>query len=194
MGRNLSSQERIMSVIRASVIYMEDSTHCNDVSILLKPRSDFINLSKLSVLGLARKLEANEGEESQRTLTQRGCIWENMMRIAEIIANSMRMEIKIESTSDRDIRLSIVRENRLMGIVSESVSVTSVLSETLTSLSEEEWDWVAITPEEIQNGKPLRWSPSEDPRPEWRIQRDKDELSPVPKDCLLYTSPSPRDS
>ena len=88
------------------------------------------------------------------------------------------------------MRLNIVREKHLMGIVSESVNVTSMLFETLRSLSEEEWDWVTMTLEEIQNGKPLRWSPSEDPRPQWRIQRDKDELSP----CLLYTSPSPRDS
>ena len=69
-----------------------------------------------------------------------------------------------------------------MCIVSESVKVTSMLSETLRSLSEEEWDWVTMTPEEIQNGKPLRWTPSEDPRPEWRVQMDKDELSPVPEE------------
>ena len=161
---------------------MEDDTHCDDVCILYKPRSDFINLSKLNVLGLARKLEASEREESQRTLTLRGWIWENMVRVIETIANGMSMDQEIKSISDGDIRLSIVRKNHLMGIVSESVNATSMLSETLRSLSEEEWDWVAMTPEEIQNGKPQRWSPSEDPRPEWRIQRDKDELSPVPKE------------
>ena len=31
-----------MSVIRASILYMEDDTHCDDVYILYKPRSDFI--------------------------------------------------------------------------------------------------------------------------------------------------------
>ena len=67
-------------------------------------------------------------------------------------------------------------------VVSESVNVTSMLFETLRSLSEEEWDWVTMTPEEIQNGKPLMWSPSEDPRPEWRVQREKDEFSPVPEE------------
>ena len=25
------------------------------------------------------------------------------------------------------------------------------------------------------------WSPSEDPRPEWRVQREKDEFSPAPE-------------
>ena len=123
---------------------MEDDTHCVDVYILYKPRSDFINLSKLNVLGLARKLEASEREESQRTLTLRGWIWENMVRVIETTANGMRMDRWIESTSDGDMRLSIVRENRLMGIVSESVSVTSMLFKTLRSLSEEELSLIHI--------------------------------------------------
>ena len=78
----------------------------------------------------------------------------------------MRMNWEIESTSDGDISLNIVREKHTMGIVSESVNVTSMLFETLRSLSEEEWDWVTMTAEEVPNGKPLMWSPSEDPRPE----------------------------
>ena len=58
-----------MSVIRASILYMGEDTSSNDMFIQYKPRSDFINLSKLNVLVLARKLEAEEGEKSQRTCT-----------------------------------------------------------------------------------------------------------------------------
>ena len=74
-----------------------------------------------------------------------------------------------------------IREKYTMGIVSESVSVTCMLFKTLRSLSEEEWDWVVMTSEEVQDGKPLVRSPSEDPRPEWKVQREKDEFSPAPE-------------
>ena len=104
-GRNLSIQERIMSVIRANRLYMEDDTHCNEVCVLYKPRSDFINLSKLNVLGLARNLEAGRREESQRTLTLKRWIWENMVRVIDTIGSGMRMKWEIESTSDGDMSL-----------------------------------------------------------------------------------------
>ena len=64
----------------------------------------------------------------------------DLVRVIEIIGSGMRMKWKIKSTSDGDMRLSIVRENRLMGIVSESVSVTSMLFKTLRSLSEGSYD------------------------------------------------------
>jgi len=170
---------------------MGEGTSSNDLSIQYKPRSDFINLSKLNVLVLARKLEANEGEESQGTSTPRGWIWENMVRVAETIAKDMSMDMDVEPTSDGDMRLCIVRKICIMGITSESASVTSMLSETLKSLSEEEWDWVAMTPEEIQNGESPEWCPPKDPRPEWRIKRDKNELSPVPK---IYEENVPKET
>ena len=129
-----------MSVIRAKGLYMEVDTNSNDVCILYKPRSDFINLSKLNVLGLARKLEAIKRKESQRTPTLKRWIWENMLGVIDTIGSGMRMKWEIESTSDGDMSLNIIREKHTM--VSESVNVTSMLFETLRSLSEEEWDWV----------------------------------------------------
>ena len=73
--------------------------------ILYKPRSDFINLSKLNVLGLARKLEAMKRKESQRTQTLKRWIWENVVRVIDIIGSGMRMKWKIQSTSDGDMSL-----------------------------------------------------------------------------------------
>ena len=62
--------------------------------------------------------------------------------------------------------MSMLRKKCIMGVTSESASVTSILSEILKSLSEEEWDWVAMTPEEIQNGESVHNGES---RTEWRI-------------------------
>ena len=104
------------------------------------------------------------------------------MKVLEIIAQETRMDVEIELTSDEDIRMSMLKEKCILGVTSESTSVTSMLSEILKSLSEEEWDWVAMTPEEIQNSESPEWCPPKDPRPEWRIQRDKKELSPGPKE------------
>ena len=50
---------------------MEDDIHCNDVCVLYKPRSDFINLSKLNVLGLARKLEAGKRGITKNTNSEK---------------------------------------------------------------------------------------------------------------------------
>ena len=48
-------------------LYMEDDTICKDVWVLYKPKSDFINLSKLKYVELARELEAMKRKESQIT-------------------------------------------------------------------------------------------------------------------------------
>ena len=130
---------------------MEDDIHSNDVCVLYKPRSDFINLSKLIFWGLARKLEAMKRKESQRTPTMKRWIWENVVRVIDIIGSGMRMKWKMEPKCDGDMSLKILREKYTMGIVSESVSVTCILFKTLRSLSEEEWDWVIMTPEEAQD-------------------------------------------
>ena len=64
-----------------------------------------------------------------------------------------------------------------MGFTSENVSVTSMLHEVLKSLSEEEWEWVIMTPEEIEDSNIPNWRPVKDPRPEWRIQRNGEKSS-----------------
>ena len=84
---------------------MEDDTHCNDVCVLYKPRSDFIILSKLNVLGLARKLEAGKREESQRTPTLKGWIWENVVGVMDTILSSVRMKFGAKKKPDGDIEV-----------------------------------------------------------------------------------------
>ena len=83
-----------MSVSRAKELYMEDATTSNDVCVLYEPRSDFINLSKLNYLGLARKLEAMKRKEYQRTLTLKRWIWENVVGVIRL--HSKQCEDKME--------------------------------------------------------------------------------------------------
>ena len=66
-----------MTVNRAISLYVNQDMPDKDISVHYEPRSDFINLSKLNVLVLARKLETEERKESQRTLTLIGSgrIW-----------------------------------------------------------------------------------------------------------------------
>ena len=59
--------------------------------------------SKLNVLVLIRKPEAEKGEESQRTLTLKGWIWENMVKVFEILAQETKMDIEIELTSKGEV-------------------------------------------------------------------------------------------
>ena len=61
-----------------------------------------------------------------------------MVKVFEILAQETRMDIEIELTSNKKIRMKIQREKYIMGFTSENVSVTSMLHEVLKSLSEEE--------------------------------------------------------
>ena len=86
--QNLSTKGRPMSVNRAMELDMEDDTICNDVWVLYKPKSDFINLSKLKYVKLAKKLEAMKRKESQsteRTPTLKRWIWESMVGVMDTI-------------------------------------------------------------------------------------------------------------
>ena len=65
--QNLFPKKRSMLVNRAMDLDMEDNTICNDVLVLCKPKSDFINLSKLKYVKIARKLEARKRRESKKT-------------------------------------------------------------------------------------------------------------------------------
>ena len=67
--QDLSIQGRTMSVSRAKEHVLEDDTTCDDMWVLYKPESDFINLSKLKYLELAKELEAMKRKESERTPT-----------------------------------------------------------------------------------------------------------------------------
>ena len=74
-----------MAVKRAINEYMEDFSGLEDECIIYQPRSDFINLTKLSRLVLIKNQEENKEEESQEASTLGGWIWEKMMKIGEII-------------------------------------------------------------------------------------------------------------
>ena len=92
-----------MAVNRANRLYMNQSMPPEDTSIHYKPRSDFINLSKLNALVLARKLEAEERKESQGTLTLRRWIWENLANFMAILANETRVDIEMRTTIEKKI-------------------------------------------------------------------------------------------
>ena len=165
-----------MSVNGTIGLVMENSTNSNDMWILYKPKSDFINLSKLSHLELAKKLEAMNKEESnnrERTPTLERWVWENMVGVIDILLCNMKRSLEVNLESDGDVSLKASREKYIMGILSERVSITCTVAETLGSLSEEEWDFVCEAPEEDPR-RIMWWSPDEDPRPRWLVQREKD--------------------
>ena len=165
-----------MSVNRAMDPDIEDNTICNDVLILYKPKSDFFNLSKLKYVKLARKLEAMKRKESQsteRTPTLKRWIWESMVGVMDTVVSSVRMNMKVKQKPNGDVRLKIRREKYIMGILSERESITCSLFKTLRSLSEEEWGFVNVAPEEAQETELLVWSPDRNPRPKWLVQREK---------------------
>ena len=70
--RNLPIKGRIMSVTNAitKAALVHHDLHQEDECKSLYPGSDFINLTKLGLLMLAKKMEENESQ----TLTLKGCV------------------------------------------------------------------------------------------------------------------------
>ena len=58
-----------MAVKRAIIEYMDEASQLEDACIIYKPRSDFINLTKLIRLVLIKKQEENKEEESKKAST-----------------------------------------------------------------------------------------------------------------------------
>ena len=65
-----------MAVKRAIIEYMDEDSSLEDAYIIYKPRSDFINLTKLIGLVIIKKQEENKEEESKRAATFRSWVWE----------------------------------------------------------------------------------------------------------------------
>ena len=105
-----------MAVNRANSLLMNQGMPSQHLAIHYEPRSDFINLSKLNALMLARKLEADEKKESQGTLTFKGWIWENLANLLAMAAKETRMGIEIESTVEKKLTMKIQMELLIMGI------------------------------------------------------------------------------
>ena len=103
-------KERTMSVNRANTYYVDQGIPKSVLGLQYMPRSDFINLSKLGMLVIIKKLEEEKGEESQETLTLKGWIWENMVKVFEILAHETRMDIEVELEPKGKLRMKIQRE------------------------------------------------------------------------------------
>ena len=166
-----------MAVIRANAEYVNQGIPKHATGIYYVPRSDFINLSKLGKLVLIKKLGENKGEESQGTLTLQGWIWENVVKVLESLALDKSMSIECEPGPKGELEMRIQREKYIMGLTAENTIVTNTMHDSFKSLSEEEWEWVTMTPEEFKWSNILRWHPIEDPRPEWRIKKTQGKIS-----------------
>ena len=67
-----------MAVKRAIIEYLDEPFTFEDACIIYKPRSDFINLTKLIGLVLIKKQEENKEEESKRASTFGSWVWEKI--------------------------------------------------------------------------------------------------------------------
>ena len=161
-----------MAVNRATLDYSELYSKLEEPCIWYKPRSDFINLTKLVRLVLTKKNEEKEKEESKREQTFGGWVWETIMNIGEEMYTSDDTEASVKGTSRR-INMKAQEKKYILGIEVERTEIESTIYEIVKDLSKVEWDWVAMDPEVVgkyQFAIPKKWYPPKDPRPEWRIK------------------------
>ena len=88
-----------MAVTRATLVYHKFFSMLEDECIWYKPGSDFINLTKLTLLVLQKKKEENAKKESQKESTFGDWIWKTLKNIGEKLhvsgeANSKPEELK----------------------------------------------------------------------------------------------------
>ena len=67
----------------------------------------------------------------ERTPTLKGWIWENVVGVMDTILSSVRMKLGAKKKPDGDIEVKVRRKKYIMGILSEKVSMTCSLIETL---------------------------------------------------------------
>ena len=102
-----------MAVIRANLEYAESGfSNLEDPCLWYKPRSDFINLTKLTMLVLNKKKEEKKEKESQGESTFGSWIWETLKNIGEKIYVSGEFKAKIkgkngihQETQDQNLSL-----------------------------------------------------------------------------------------
>ena len=165
-----------MIVNRTLDIKMENHTVSNDVVILYKPKSDFINLTIISQLEVANKektIKRRESEETGRTSALKGWIWEKMVGVMDIIANSVEERERVVQTADGEIRMIIRKRKYSMGWLTEEISLNYSVFQSIKRLSEEDWGKVCMAPGTVPRSKVRLWWPEQDPRPEWLIQREE---------------------
>ena len=131
-----------MADIRGMDSNMENNMGSNAGVLLYNPWSDFINLTKLKQVKIARKLKARkrrESEETGRTSALKRWIWENVEGVMDIKMSRVVEKMKVVQTSNGDMRVSIKRRKYTMGLVTEEMSMTCSLFRFMKTLSEEEW-------------------------------------------------------
>ena len=91
-----------MAVIRATLDYAEAKfSLLEDECLWYKPGSDFINLTKLTLLVLQKKKEENAKNESQKESTFGSWIWETLRNIGEKIHVTGKLESKTTGTKKK---------------------------------------------------------------------------------------------
>ena len=91
-----------MAVIRATLEYAElGFSNLEDLYFWYKPGSDFINLTKLTMLVLNKKKEEKKEKESQEESTFGSWIWEALKNIGEKIYVSGELKAKIKGSKKK---------------------------------------------------------------------------------------------
>ena len=127
---------------------MENAKTSNAGILLYNPWSSFINLTKVKQVKIARKEEAirrRESERTGRTSALKRWIWKSVVGVMDLVMNTMEENMKVEQTSNGDMRMSIQKRKYSMGLVTEEISVTCSLFWFMRTLSEDERREVCIT-------------------------------------------------
>ena len=161
-----------MAVNRAILEYAFGSSELEEPCLWYKPRSDFINLTKLIRLVLTKKKGREKEEESKRESTFGSWVWETLKNIGEEICVSRKYKASVKGTRKRT-DMKVHEEKYILGIKVENTEIESTMDDIIKDLSKEEWDWLAMDPKVVENYRfsiPKEWAPPKDPRPEWRIK------------------------
>ena len=155
-----------------------------DECISLYSGSDFINLTKLTLLVLQKKKEENAKKESQKESTFGDWIWKTLKNIGEKLHVSGEANSKTRGIEE-EITIKVYENKYILGYTIlkylwgfkgfkvESTEVESNIYDLIKDLSEEEWDWIEMDLKEVEAHtfmEPLKWNPKEDPRPDWKIE------------------------
>ena len=124
-----------MAVIRATLGYAKAGfSDLEDPCLWYKPGSDFINLTKLTLLVLNKKKEGKKEKESQEESTFGSWIWETLKNIGDNIYASGELKAKTKG-SKRKMNMKLHDEIYILGFTDESTDIDSTIYDLIKDLS-----------------------------------------------------------
>ena len=139
-----------MAVNRAILEYANGFSKLEEPCLWYKPRSDFINLTKLIRLVLTKKKEEKKEEESKRESTVGSWVWETLKNIGEKICVSGKYKASIEGTRKKT-DMKVHEEKYILRIKVKTTEIESTMDDLIPDLAKEECDWLEMDPKVVEN-------------------------------------------